>query len=183
MGNRATLYAGIVLIAFGAMFLVIEIAGALFSALGLAGGWGQFWPLTIVLVGLAFWLALLVWWDRHSSIAGLAVPGTIVLMNGLLLLYQSVTGDWGSWAYVWSLEPIFVGLGLLMLYALGKRERGLLVASVIVSGVGIAFLLIFGSIWGGWVVQLVSALALILAGVLLLMRGGRRMIDSPFSSE
>ena len=183
MRNRGSLYAGIVLITFGALFLLVELAGTLFGAIGLSVGWGQLWPLVIVLVGLAFWLALLVWWDQHTRIAGLAVPGTIILMNGVLFLYQSVTGDWRSWAYAWSLEPVFVGLGLLMLYALGQRERGLLVASGILGGVGIAFLMIFGSIWGGWVVQLLSALVLILAGVLLLMRGARGQTKSPFDRE
>jgi hypothetical protein len=183
VASKGSLYAGIVLIAFGALFLLTETAGRLFAAVGLNVGWGQLWPLAIVLVGLAFWLAILVWWDQRTRIAGLAVPGTLILMNGLLLLYQSATGDWESWTYAWSLEPVFVGLGLLMLYALGQRERGLLVAALVVGGVGVVFLLIFGSVWGGWVIQLLTALGLVLAGVLLLMRGARQRPTSPFARD
>ena len=181
--DRGSLFAGILLIAFGGLFFVAQMAGGLFRALGLTVGWGQLWPMTIVLTGLAFWLAILVWWDRRAQLAGLAVPGTIVLVNGLLLQYQSLSGHWDSWAYLWTLEPISVGLGLLMLYALGQRARGLLIAASILGGIGIAFLLVFGSIWGGWVLQSVTAIVLILAGVLLLMRGAKAQVRGPFPPE
>jgi hypothetical protein len=45
--------------------------------------------------------------------APLAIPGSIVTMTGLILLFDSVTGYWRSWAYAWTLIfPTAVGIGL-----------------------------------------------------------------------
>ena len=183
MRNRSSLFTGIVLLAFGGLFLLAETTGVLLSPLGIRAGWAQLWPLAVILTGLAFWLAILVWWDRRWRISGLVIPGTIIVANGLLLFYQNLTRHWASWAYLWPLEPISVAVGLLMLYALGPRSRGLLVASAIVGGIGAVFFVVFSSIWGGWLVQVAGAGALILAGVLLLMRGARGQVETGFPQE
>ncbi len=167
MKNRGTLYIGILLIAFGGLFLVAELTrGLVFWRIPL--GWQGLWPFTVLLLGLAFWLPLLVWWEKGQKLVGLVVPGTIILFNGLLLLYQNATGNWESWAYVWTLEPFAVGLGLLMLYALGERSSALLAAAGIVGGVGLGLFVIFASIFGGWI-QFLGPVVLITIGLLLLI--------------
>jgi hypothetical protein len=176
------LYVGILLIAFGAVFLLAQAGGLLLAPFGIRFGWGTVWPLFVLLAGLAFWLPIFVWWERHEKIAGLAVPGTIIVVNGLLLLYQNLTGDWNSWEYAWALEPLSVGLGLFMLYLLGNQNRGLLTASGIVAGIGMVFFIIFASIFGG-AIRIVGPAALILAGVLLMLRGARRQPTEPFPPE
>ncbi|MEM5775716.1 MAG: hypothetical protein AAGU05_12015, partial [Anaerolineaceae bacterium] len=45
---------------------------------------------------------------------GLAVPGSIIGGIGGILFYQNWTGDWVSWAYIWTLIPGLVGLGLFI---------------------------------------------------------------------
>ena len=42
----------------------------------------------------------------------------IVTGTGLILLYQNSTGRWQTWAYIWALYPVFLGLGLMFL---GRR--------------------------------------------------------------
>lgn len=167
MKNRGTLYIGILLITFGVLFLAAEVTRG-FVLWGIPLGWRGLWPLIVLLLGLAFWLPLLVWWEKRQKLVGLVVPGTIFAFNGLLLFYQNATGDWDSWAYVWALEPVAVGLGLLMLYALGERSPILLTAAGIVSGVGLVLFVIFAAIFDGWF-QLLGPMALILIGVLFLI--------------
>lgn len=173
MQKRGTLYVGILLIAFGGLFLVSQAGEALLAPFDIYAGLGVTWPLIIVLVGLSFMLPLVVWWDRREKIIGLVMPGTIILTNGLILLYQSVTGDWESWQYLWSLEPLSVGVGLLLMYLLGEQKRGLLVAAGIVGGIGALFFIAFASAFGGILFRLIGPAALILAGALFLTKAAR----------
>jgi hypothetical protein len=166
MKNRGALYVGLLLIMLGGVFLLAQTTGWLHL------GW-RLWPLLVLLVGVAFLLPLVIWWDKRQDIAGLVLPGTIVAGNGLLMLGQSLTGLWGTWAWAWALEPIFVAGGLLALYWLGNRDRGLLTAAWIVGGIGLVFLVIFASAFGG-VIRFVGPLMLVAAGLLLLFGGFKR---------
>ncbi len=67
------------------------------------------WPLIILAVGAVFFASGL-----GSRAAGLVIPGTIIAGIGGILFWQNATGRWFSWAYVWTLIPGFVGLGLLV---------------------------------------------------------------------
>jgi len=182
MKNKGTLYVGVMLILFGGLFLFTETAGVLFAHLGLHVGWGTLWPFIILLAGFAFWLPIIIWWDARDKVAGLVIPGTIIITNGLILLYQNLTGDWDSWSYLWALEPLSVGLGLFLLYLLGNRAHGLLVASSIVASIGVFFLLIFGSIFGG-LIRLLGPVALILVGLLLIANEFKRRNSRQYPQE
>jgi len=173
MKDRGLLYIGVLLVAFGIVFLLAQTTDVLLAPLGMDLGWGAMWPLLILIVGLAFWLPILLWWERRVALAGLAVPGAIVTMNGLILLYQNLSGDWGSWSYLWSLEPIAVGVGLLAIYLLSNRARGVLATAAILGGIGLIFFMIFASAFGG-LPGILAPAALILAGILVAIAGIRR---------
>jgi hypothetical protein len=165
--DRGTLYVGILLVAFGILFMFTQGIGAGLRTLGVRFGWGQMWPFLILFVGFAFWLPLALWWEQRHKIAGLVIPATLVTANGLILLYQNLAHDWQSWAYVWTLEPLSVGVGLALLYLLTNRDRGLLTAAAIVSGVGLFLLVIFASAFGGTLLRILGPAALILIGILI----------------
>ena len=174
MKDRGALYVGILLIAFGGFFLIAQLSRHLWLPFGLRLGWRGLWPFLILLVGFAFWLPIIVWWNRKAEIAGLAVPATIITVNGLILLYQNVTGDWGSWRYAWALEPIAVALGLIVLHVLlGSQGRGLLVAAGIVGGIGLVMFFIFASLFGG-VLGLLAPVLLIMLGLFIIVSNLRR---------
>ena len=175
MQNRRSIYVGILLIAAGFLFLMAQVTGRWI-------GWAGMWPFLILLVGAAFWLPIFIWWERHEELAGLAVPGTIVMINGLILLFQNVTGLWETWSYLWALEPIAVALGLLALYALGKRDRGLLVAASIVGGVGVIFFFIFATAFSRFF-RFLGPVVLILVGVLVILSGVSRRAERNSGNE
>lgn len=80
------------------------------------------WPLYVVVPGVAIFVLSLPARDRGGE--GLAVAGAVVTMVGLVLLYQSVTDHWESWAYAWALvAPGSVGLGLAGYGLLTGRPR------------------------------------------------------------
>lgn len=170
MQDRGTVYMGLLLVLLGGIFLFAQLTQGLAIG-GLRLGWSFVWPLFILLAGGAFLLPIGLWWERRQDIAGLVVPGTIITINGLILFFQNLTHDFGSWAYIWALEPCAVAVGLLFLYWLGPRDRGLLFAAGIVGGVGLVLLVIFSSILSGGVLTVLGPLVLILVGLLLALSG------------
>jgi hypothetical protein len=76
---------------------------------GFGGMFHTLWPLLIAAPGFAF---LYFAYTGDKKVAGLAVPGTVITGTGLILFYQNITGHWVSWAYAWTLYPLFVGLAL-----------------------------------------------------------------------
>ena len=142
MQNRGTLYAGTMLILLGIVFLLFTTADWLLVRMGIEFNAWRFWPLIILFLSAAFWAPIFIWWRQRTKVIGLAVPASIFLVLGLLFLYQSLSDDWRSWTYAWSLIPFSVGLGLFAMYALGQpetRSSGLLWSSVVVGAIGLFF--------------------------------------------
>jgi hypothetical protein len=166
-GNRNV--GAIILIAIGVLFFVTQTLG-----INIWGIFGISWPLFIVLPGLIF-LGLAVFGDK--KMAGFIVPGAIVTGTGAILWVQNATNHWESWAYVWTLYPVFLGLALMFL---GRRTdnpstentgRGFVTWGTVAFLIGFAFfeLLIFGGLAG--LGNVLLPLVLIGIGVLMLMRG------------
>ena len=103
---------------------------------------GERWPLGIVGVGFLLLMIGLV-----SGAPGMAVPACVVSGIGGLLWWQNATGDWHSWAYVWTLVPGFAGVGLLLSGILQWR-RDELKAGVWLIFVSAMLFGIFGSALG-----------------------------------
>ncbi len=182
MRDRGTLYVGILLIASGILFMFTQAAGILLSPIGIHFGWRQMWPFTILYVGFAFWLPIVLWWDRRQKIAGLIVPATIITVNGLLLLYQNLTGNWRSWAYLWTCEPLSIGLSLWALYHLCSRPRGLLTAAAIICGISMFFLVIFATAFGG-IMSILGPAMLILVGIIIMLNSVNRHAKSQMPND
>jgi hypothetical protein len=101
MKRKNSIALGIILILFGAFLLVREFYPQLFP------NWE--WPFFIIGLGGFFLL-----WAIFSGTGGLAVPGSILAGIGGIFYYQSLTGDWESWSFIWALIPAFVGVGIII---------------------------------------------------------------------
>ncbi|HEX9098263.1 MAG TPA: hypothetical protein VF956_02105 [Candidatus Dormibacteraeota bacterium] len=98
---------GVVLVVLGLFALLVQFTG--FDA-------GESWPLFVIIPGLTLLVVGYV-----SLGTGALIPGAILTVVGLILAYQSSSGDWPSWAFVWPLvAPGGVGLGL---YLQGVRNH------------------------------------------------------------
>ncbi len=94
----------------GTAYLLIGLGALLLLAPALGFSFfGTLWPLLVVLPGAGFLYAAR---NGGKNASGLAVPGAIVTGTGAILFYQNITGHWASWAYVWTLYPVFLGLAL-----------------------------------------------------------------------
>ncbi|HEV2028273.1 MAG TPA: hypothetical protein VGS16_07035 [Candidatus Dormibacteraeota bacterium] len=162
---------GVVLVVVGLFALAIVLFGVDLTQYG--------WPLFVIVPGLTL---LVVGFLGGGS--GASVPGGIVTMLGLVLAYQSSTGDWASWAFAWALvAPFGVGLGLY-LQALRDRDHGtlrqgrtLMFVGLLIFMIGFVFfesiLGISGQDYGIFGKAALPAL-LIVIGIILLVRSIQR---------
>jgi hypothetical protein len=154
-------------------------AGTLFLAATLVGGdvWPVVWPFFVIVPGVLFFV-IMVTAGREAG--ALAIPGSMITITGLVLLYQSAFHHFATWAYAWTLvAPFGVGVGL---YVWGRwsgrhdiRRAGLVVAKVGL-GMFIAFGLLFEVVFnhsGGGAARVFWPVLLILFGVYLLVQPER----------
>src|SRR6202790_2344500 len=162
---------GVVLVVVGLFALGVVVFGIDLTQYG--------WPLFVIIPGLTLLVVGFV-----GGGAGASVPGGIVTTLGLVLAYQSSTGDWPSWAVAWSLvAPGGVGLGLY-LQALRDRDpvmlrrgRTLIFIAAMIFMIGFVFfesiLGISGMDYGIFGKAALPAL-LIVIGIILLVRSIQR---------
>jgi hypothetical protein len=74
--------------------------------------WAYVWPLVVIGFGGLFFVGMFA---GGKSVAGLAIPGSIITINGLMLLIQNLTGYWSSWSYSWTVTLASVGLGIFIM--------------------------------------------------------------------
>jgi hypothetical protein len=117
--NAGSLVVGAVLVAFG----LLTLLGQVFASFDY---WGTVWPLVIIVAGFMFFVGMFA---GGRPLAGLAIPGTIITVIGLMLLLQNFFDYWESWSYGWTLIVMAVGLGILIMgwYTRddGQRRSGL----------------------------------------------------------
>jgi hypothetical protein len=84
----------------------------------------------------------------------------------MLFLFE-VTTNWHFAAYTWPIYIIGVAVGLIQLYLFGGRQKGLLIASSIVGGIGAFFMVccLFNAITSVVNLGIVIPIALIIGGV------------------
>jgi hypothetical protein len=132
--NTGAVIVGSLMILFGALALLGQVFRATLN-------WGLIWPLAIIAVGLAFFVVMLA---GGRSAAAFAIPGSILGMIGLMLLYQSLSGHWESWSYGWALIVVSVGVGITIMGLWGRNPR-LQSAGLRVLRVGLILFVIFGT--------------------------------------
>jgi len=171
------LVAGIILVAVGCAFLLVRVVDIAYT--------GATWPLWIVVPGLAMLVGSFFIPPRGGL--GLAIPGAIVTMVGLVLWVQAYYGLYATWVYAWALvAPTGPGLGML-LYGLVHRDADLvhdgLRTTLIGLGLFAGFALFFEGVVGlsgNRIANLDEVLPYALVGlgallvVLSFLGGGRR---------
>ena len=96
----------------GAFLLGIGILSLLGEVFGGSNFWGNFWPFIVIGIGVMFYVGMFA---GGKSLSGLAIPGTIVTMIGLILFYQTISNHWESWSYAWTMILVSVGLGIYIM--------------------------------------------------------------------
>jgi hypothetical protein len=164
--NMGSVVAGVSLIVLGGLFLLSQVLRVSI--------WQFIWPLFVIIPGIGMFVGV---YSGGKQAAGLAIPASIVSTVGLLLLFQSITNHWESWAYAWSLIfPTAVGLGMYIYGSRAEDEdtrqrgRGMIRTGIIIFVLlGVFFESIFafgGSLFG----RILWPVAIILLGIYLILR-------------
>jgi len=139
--GRTQLALGIILILLGGWF----IAQRTFPEVAAFADRFSDWPFTVIGVGVLLLVLGLI-----LGAPGLAVPAAIVSGIGGILYYQDLTGNWDSWAYMWTLIPGFVGVGVFLQGLLGEDTRRNLRHGLNLIVISAVLFLVFSSFLGGW---------------------------------
>lgn len=165
--NRGTIVLGTFLIAVGVIYLLLNLIPGVEL--------GKTWPVIFFVLAAGFYLPALLWQSARTGLAGLFIPGTIMLVLGLIFTYDVLTEDWASWAYSWLLIPGGVGLGLILGSTYGSWGHGTTQVGTWMLAVSGGLFALFATIFGqNDVIRTVAPVIIILAGVLILLRVFRK---------
>ena len=160
----------------GMMFIpglpIVMVSGLLFvsSLFNWWSSWELFWPMIIIALALGFAAAAI-----QSRVVWLFIPAIILGANGLVFQFCSLTGWWELWSVLWTIEPLSVGLALIFMSMLTKRQ-GLFTAGLIVTAVAGVGFSIMAMVLSGWS-AILGSLVLIGVGGALLLNNARRQDD------
>jgi hypothetical protein len=135
MEHRHGIMWGILLILLGCFFLITRLMPDIFGE--------ESWPFIVIGVGAVFLLSALL-----TGNGGLAIPGCIVGGIGGILYYQSLTHDWESWAYAWTLIPGFVGVGVILAGLFSRDHPRFDTGGLVLIAISAMGFLIFGGSFG-----------------------------------
>jgi len=157
--QRSSLAIGIILVLVGIYFIAANTIPQFEQWLNITYSWP-----TIILAVAAGLLVL----GLLVGAPDMAVPAAIVGGIGAILYYQNMSGNWGSWAYLWTLIPGFSGVGMILAHVLGARDRYSLSSSLDTIGTSLVLFVVFGAFFGAfkmfgdyWPLLLVAAGVLI----------------------
>ena len=163
--SRGSIVVGGILVVIGAIFLFVNVFRVNF---------GDVWPVIFFIIGAGFYLPVLLMPRERRNLAGLLIPGTILFGLGAIFFYNILADNWGSWAYIWTLIPAAVGLGLLLAARVGDWGGDTMKVGFWMFVISTGVCLILAAFFGGGNAGLVGAILLIVLGVFLLIRSIRR---------
>ncbi len=163
--KRGSIVVGGILVLIGAIFLFVNVFHVDF---------GQVWPIIFFIIGAGFYLPVLLMPRDRQNLAGLLIPGTILFGLGTIFFYNIFTDNWGSWAYIWTLIPASVGLGLLLAARVGNWGGDTMKVGFWMFVISTGVCLVLAAFFGGGNAGLIGAILLIVLGVFLLIRSIRR---------
>lgn len=132
---------GLLLIATGLVFLVVNMLPGV--------DLGQMWPGIFYAVGVALLFPAWILPSHRQTLAGLVIPGVILLVLGLIFTYLVITDDWEAWTYMWALIPAGVGAGLWIAARFGFWGPGASTVGLWMLAGGLVAFAIFAAFLGG----------------------------------
>jgi len=96
--------------------------------------WALLWPLEVLALAFGFLMAAV-----FARIVWLGIPAIIIGLNGLVLAFCNTTHLWSAWSVLWTVEPLAVGLVLLLIAAKTRSMAVTIVGLSFCGAAGLAF--------------------------------------------
>ena len=150
--------------------ILILVNGAILLFTSLTGWWAAWsvlWPFEILALAASFILAAL-----YMRSIWLTLPAVAIGLNGLVLMFCAISGWWEVWTFLWTIEPLAVGV-MLLIAASQTRSKGLFVSGMLFCAfAGASFLGMAAIMWADWrMLRLSAPVLLIIAGLAVLFWG------------
>jgi hypothetical protein len=141
----------------------ILFLASVFSAWGI---WEWLWPMLIISLAMGFVFAAI-----YMRVIWLLIPAIIIGLNGLVFQFCAITGLWHWWSVLWTIEPLSVGLALLVVN-IKFQSPGLRTAGLVLCGIAASMTMMMLTILGAWLpIALIGPGLLILAGLVVIVWG------------
>jgi hypothetical protein len=157
----------------GSLFIpgtLVLITGAILllaSVLDFWGVWAWLWPLEILALATGFFAAAL-----YMRTIWLTIPAIIIGVNGLVLQFCAITSLWHLWSVLWTIEPLSVGLSLMVVSLKARSTAVFLVGILLCSLAGIGLIGMTAiTFFSWWLFSWIGPAILILSGLALLVWG------------
>ncbi len=161
--KRSGMVLGLFLVLLGLFFLASELVPDIRQ-------WTRFiftWPISLVAVGAGLLLLGLI-----TGNPGMAIPASILGGLGAIFYWQTLSHNWTSWAYIWTLIPGFVGFGIIVASLLGGKGSYSISRGLQLILTSLVLFVVFGAIMGAFTgLGLYWPLLLIAAGIVLFIAG------------
>ncbi len=168
---RASAIFGAILVLLGIIFLIGQFINIDFGH--------YLWPFFVIGIGALFFIGMVA---GGPSVGGLAIPGSIIVTVGLILLVQNFFDIYESWSYAWALIIAAVGAGIVI-QGFWTRRPDLRASGWRLIRTGLILFLFFGAFFelvifrmNTFMGKVFWPLALILVGLYLVIN---RFLRSP----
>lgn len=157
--NQPIKIAGMILIGIGTILLALNIFFGRSLNVAL--------PLVFMMLGGMFFVLAAAAGQKLAWASILNIPGSLLLVLGLIILLNILTQDWNSWAYAWLLLVAGLGAGLVLANRRQSWPPVVNLAGWGMVAVGVTLFALFGIIAGGLFIQVMAPIFLILGGLAL----------------
>jgi serine/threonine protein kinase len=108
--------------------------------------WVHAWPMELIAAGILLSSLL-----AALAIPWMLIPAGILVGNGLLFTFFTLTGSWSTWTIIWPLEPILAGICIVVPFFLIRQGRrgAWLSRRIGIAMIGAAVVVFFFSVFFG----------------------------------
>lgn len=170
MSRTIELLTGLMLLLIGLVVLASDLFQGWFAGLGIPEEILAWWPILLVALSLFFLLPAIFGRQHRRLRAGMVIPGALFAGVGGALLFTSLTDRWSAWAYIWTVIPFSLGLGMYVAGWIADAPAFKWIGSGIAAGAVVAYL-VLATAFGGEAFRLVGALGIIALGLALTVGG------------
>ena len=170
MSRGIELLAGVLLLVIGFLLLASEPLANMLRGLPIDEEILRWWPILIIGLSLFFLVPAVLGGPNRRLRAGMVIPGALLAGIGAALLYTSLTDRWNAWAYLWSVIPFSLGLGMYAAGWIADAPAFKWIGSGLALG-GVVAYLVFATTFGGEAFRLIAAVGILALGLALTVGG------------
>lgn len=170
MSRTLELTVGLMLLVTGVIVLSSTWIGEWFAQYGFDTDLFTWWPMLLVVLSLFFLIPVFLSRLSRRLRAGMVIPGVMLLLIGLALLYTSLNNRWEEWATLWTVVPFSLGLGLYVAGWLADLPAFKWIGSALAAAGVIAYLAL-ATAFGGEAFRVIGAFGIIALGLALTVGG------------